>query len=303
MLVVCQHGVGCGVYQITRSFVMIKKFIISKKLNQAADEYEANMDQNVADKTSYIRSVLGSTEGLAIIMQLVGSVMRLSRVVLLACITPGKEGDAIKKFLEDWYRDTVKRIRRASGVAEVLANNTKIKRAIETVEEDWEEYEAYRTSQKEKAEKQAERKERNAKCRENLTEFNRMIDIMVDDDDDEEEEKKKVKPEQTISSRLSEIKAKRDSLSSTLKSASLSSSTKYLDEGVDAMFSIVHSLYKLHIDYYVPVPKSLVRDGKKLCEQYLVGLDQDIEGFGELIEAKLKEIFISINQTIDGINV
>lgn len=118
---------------------MIKKFFISKKLDEFASKVEKNAEKEADSIVEGVKEVLGSTEYVGLILQVCASAYRLLRVALTIIVTDTPEGKAFRELLIEFEKAFAKRLRASSGFVTTLTKNKKVMRAIEAFEEDWEE--------------------------------------------------------------------------------------------------------------------------------------------------------------------
>jgi cell fate (sporulation/competence/biofilm development) regulator YlbF (YheA/YmcA/DUF963 family) len=118
---------------------MIKKFFISKKLNEYADRLEKNAVKEAEVAVKTIKSFNEKTEIFGVIAQIIASAYRLLRVILTVITTDSEEGKFFRALLVDMQKAYAKRLRDSAGFVTTLTKNKKIVRAIEAFEEDMDE--------------------------------------------------------------------------------------------------------------------------------------------------------------------
>ena len=115
---------------------MIKKFFISRKLNEVANLIEENAGKMADGEIRLIDSFNKSTEAFGVIAQVISSAYRLLRVILTVITTDSEEGKLFRALLIDLHKAYAKRLRDSAGFVTALTKNKKIVRAIEAFEED-----------------------------------------------------------------------------------------------------------------------------------------------------------------------
>ena len=118
---------------------MIKKFFVSKKLNEFADVMEKNAERGADDAVKSLKALNETTEAFSVLAQVIASAYRLLRIALTVITTDSEEGKLFRALLVDLQKAYAKRLRDSAGFVTALTKNKKVMRAIEAFEEDMDE--------------------------------------------------------------------------------------------------------------------------------------------------------------------
>ena len=118
---------------------MLKKFFVSKKLNECADLVEKNAERGADSSVKMLKALNDNTEIFGVLAQVIASVYRLLRIILTVITTDSEEGKIFRVLMVDLYKAYAKRLRDSAGFVTALTKNKKIMRAIEAFEEDMDE--------------------------------------------------------------------------------------------------------------------------------------------------------------------
>jgi len=118
---------------------MLKKFFVSKKLNEYADFIEKNAERGANSSVKMLKALNDNTEVFGVLAQVIASVYRLLRIILTVITTDSEEGKLFRALMVDLHKAYAKRLRDSAGFVTALTKNKKIMRAIEAFEEDMDE--------------------------------------------------------------------------------------------------------------------------------------------------------------------
>jgi len=118
---------------------MIKKFFVSKKLNEYADLIEKNAERGADSSVKILKALNDNTEIFGVLAQVIASVYRLLRIILTVITADSEEGKLFRALMVDLHKAYAKRLRDSAGFVTALTKNKKTMRAIEAFEEDVEE--------------------------------------------------------------------------------------------------------------------------------------------------------------------